>query len=264
MKRKKKKLSPWLSGILAVFIVFLMAVVLIVLFPETQHQNEQENSKEEKNEISQTGVTQEEAESEIDQEESEVENETIVGLKFPYSLPESDLVITSVFQYDGLNPDCENQEGNEIAAITVKNISDTYLSSAEINLISNSGEEFCFVLTDLPANKEVMVFSNENKSSKIGDVYVGVECGTVFDTEASMNDDRIAVSVNGVHITLQNNTDEDISEIDVYCRSSLGDQYFGGITYSYTINDLPAYGTAELDAVDCILGLAEVVRIAIN
>lgn len=264
MKRKKKKLSPWLSGILAVFIVFLMAVVLIVLFPETQHQNEQENSKEEKNEISQTGVTKEEAESEIDQEESEVENETIVGLKFPYSLPESDLVITSVFQYDGLNPDCENQEGNEIAAITVKNASENYLSSAEINLIAVSGEEYDFTLTDLPTDKEVMVFSNENKSSNIDDAYIGIECVPVLDTEASMNEDKISVFVDGIHVIIQNNTDEDINNIDVYCKSTMGDQYFGGITYSYNISNLSAYGTAELDAEDCVLGICEVVRIAIN
>ena len=59
-------------------------------------------------------------------------------------------------------------------------------------------------------------------------------------------------------------TDAVIDEVVVYCHSDLGDQYFGGITYNYTVKSIPANGTAEIDAVDCILGLAKVVRIVVK
>ncbi|MBR5126257.1 MAG: hypothetical protein IKU68_05935, partial [Oscillospiraceae bacterium] len=64
-------------------------------------------------------------------------------------------------------------------------------------------------------------------------------------------------------ITLQNKTAEEIPELVLYCHASLGEEYFGGITYKYTVNNLAAQGSATVNAVECTLGIAEVVRIAI-
>ncbi|MBP3664301.1 MAG: hypothetical protein J6J03_03990 [Tyzzerella sp.] len=194
------------------------------------------------------------------------ENSDVIAesIEFPLILEDGKLEIESVIQYDGLNPDCSNQEGNNIAAITVRNLTDTYLESAEIAITSGSGNIITFVITDLPSGETAFVFSQENESVEADEVYGDVICEAVFDENASMNEEQISVSVEDTVITLQNKTNENLSNIVVYCHSTLGDQYFGGITYTYTIQSLPANGSEEVDAVDCILGLADVVRVTIN
>ena len=63
---------------------------------------------------------------------------------------------------------------------------------------------------------------------------------------------------------MANVSDRDLKNIVVYCRSLFGDEHVGGVTYAYTIDELPAGETAAVEAWDCILGTAEVVRIAIS
>lgn len=186
------------------------------------------------------------------------------ALTFPAVLADGRLEVQSVFQFSGINPDCGNRECTDAASLTVKNLSDTHLERAEITLTAGPDQVLHFVVTELPAGKVSMVFSQENASVEMDAVYSGLTCDAVFNADASLQEDVVAVSVDGTRITLQNKTDTEIAQLVVYCRSTLGDQYFGGVTYPYTVNRLSAYGTAELDAVDCILGMAEVVRIAIH
>lgn len=185
-------------------------------------------------------------------------------VSFPLSLEDGKLEITGAFQFDGINPDSSNQEGSELASITLTNTSDTYLEKADLSMYTDDGTLLTFTVTDLPAGKSAMAFSLENASSVADAAYGDVTCQAEFDESASLMEDQITLSVAGTHVTLRNNTDTELTDLVVYCRSSLGDQYFGGITYTYTVNNLPAYGTAELEAEDCILGLAEVVRIAMD
>ncbi|MGM9643434.1 MAG: hypothetical protein ACI3XI_09520 [Eubacteriales bacterium] len=195
---------------------------------------------------------------------SQTRTESIDAIAFPLLIEYGKLEIESVIRYDGLNPDCGNREGTDIATLTVRNVSDTYLERAEITMTSGNGYILTFVITDLPAGEAVLAFSRENVSVKSDTVYVDVICEAVFSTDASMSEELISVSVEGTAITLQNKTNESLSNVVVYCHATLGDRYFGGITYSYTIQTLPANGTAQAEAVDCILGLAEVVRITVS
>lgn len=189
---------------------------------------------------------------------------SVIPVTFPLVLEDGKLEIENVFQFVGFNPDCGDQEGDDIASITVKNTSDTYLERADITLTADDGQVLHFSVTCLPAGKTAMAFSQENALAETDAVYGNITCEAVFDTNASMNDDKISVSIDGSRITLRNKTGKEITELIVYCRCTLGDQYFGGITYTYTVNNLAPYGTAEVDAVDCILGMAEVVRISVN
>lgn len=184
-------------------------------------------------------------------------------LEFPLMLDSGKLEVTSLFQFDGFNPDCGDETGKDIASILVKNTSDRHLERAAIVFTSSSGATWNFVLTDLPAGKTVMAFSQENASASPGEVGIDATCDAVFSETASMCEDRVAVSVEGTVITLQNKTAEVIPQLVLYCHSSLGEEYFGGITYTYTVNNLVAQGSATVNAVECTLGIAEVVRIAI-
>lgn len=185
-------------------------------------------------------------------------------IEFPYVLENGSLEIESALTFDGVNPDCNNQTASDIASIVVKNTSGVHLAAANFALTASNGEVFRFSVTDLPAGASAVLFSLDNASIEEHIPYTQVSHDVQFDVDASMCEDQVSVSVEGTLITLQNNTDAELNNIVVYCRSTLGDQYFGGVTYNYTVNNLAANGTAEVDAVDCILGLAEVVRIAID
>lgn len=256
---KKKKAKKSRKGLAAVVVLLVIAIALgLFVMPQVLYKlSGEENSSED-------GYVDTVPDGQDAENEADATVHNMEAVEFPLLLEDGKLEIENAFQFDGINPDCGNQSGNDIAAITVKNLSGEYLSKAEISLETSEAASLHFVITDLPAGASTMAFDADNTSSSAESSYGNVACDAAFDAAASMNAGAVAVSVNGTHITLQNLTDSEINEVVVYCRSTLGDQYFGGITYTYQVNNLTAGGTAELDAVDCILGLAEVVQIAVN
>ena len=57
--------------------------------------------------------------------------EKVNAVEFPYKLEEGKISIDSVFQFTGFNPDNENMEGENIAALTVVNQSEQHLTFAQ-------------------------------------------------------------------------------------------------------------------------------------
>lgn len=262
-KRKKKQRKNLVAAALLTVValataLFLMPQVLYRLNGEAEY-SENVSGLPDNSDVNEATVSTTPAGSEDSSPMTSQE-----PLEFPLALENGKLDIESIFQFDGINPDCGNQEGKNIATATVTNLSDMYLESAELSVTTDSSDVLRFVITDLPAGKTALVFSAENASVKETTAYADVVCKPVFNPEASMNEDKVTATVEGTKVTLKNNTSEEIANIVVYCHASLGDQFFGGITYTYPVNNLPANGTAEVDAAECFLGLAEVVRIAIN
>ena len=264
MGKYEKKESKFRTVALIIAIVLTMAIILTALavfvVPQvlTKLRSLQENPLSNQNETTSVSDTT------VPSEGSSETSETVKTLDFPLVLANGSLEIESVLQFDGFNPDCGNMEGKNIAAITLKNLSGTYLDSATISLTTVNGAVLNFTVTDLPTGLPVMVFAQDNANVEANEVFTDASCDYTFNPEATMHDDKITVSVDGTLVTLQNNTSEELTNIVVYCHSTLGDQYFGGITYTYSIQTLPANGTAEVDALDCFLGLAEVVRVAFD
>lgn len=180
---------------------------------------------------------------------------------FPCELEGGSLSIESLFQTDGFNPDCGNEEGEQIASMVLKNNSDQYLTKANITLTMADGSNLNFEVTHLPAGESAMAFSLENASISKDPICVDVSCDAAFEDTASVVNHKVTATVSGMTVTLSNVSGQDLTDVVVYCRSPFGEEYFGGITYSYTVNSLPANQSASLEAVDCILGMVEVVRI---
>lgn len=264
-ERKKEKKSR--RGLI-VAIVLVIAAILLVLFVMPQILYRLNNGGDTAD-FSSTSAT-EPQNSDADEEstgtgpgETVSEEPAGAALEFPYLLEDGKLEVESIFQFDGINPDSGNQQGTNIATITIRNLSDAYLESAELSFTTDTGDVLRFLVSDLPAGQTVLAFSTDNTSVDKATEYTEITCAPVFNTEASMHEDQVTVAVEGTKVTLKNNTNRVLEKIVVYCHASLGDQFFGGITYTYTVTDLPAYETTEINAVDCFLGLAEVVRIAI-
>ena len=257
-KNRKKQTKKVGIGIAPVCIVALAAmVVLVCLFLPDEPKPEEPTGT---GSVPTESTCASQPETKPQQEQSPISEQIV----FPLRLSDGMLEIESMLQFDGLNPDCGNKDGKNIAAIMLKNLSEAYLCRADIQMKSSDGKLLRFVITDLPAGATVIAFSVDHLSSSIDTFYGDPVCDAVFDTNPPDWDAQVSVSVDGTCITLRNNTDQPIGKIVVYCHGTMGDQLFGGITYSYTVNNLIAGGTATLDAVECILGLAEVVRIVVN
>lgn len=183
-------------------------------------------------------------------------------LEYPMILEDGRLEIENLFQYDGMNPDCGDEEGKNVASIMLHNASNSHLLEADIHLTLEDGSVLTFHVAELPAQTSAMVFEKGNVSTE--EKVTDAVCTAVWDSAAEPMPEALPVTVDGVAVTVTNKTGRDISELVIYCRCPLGEEYFGGIAYSYTINNLPANESATVEAWDCILGMVEVVRIAEN
>lgn len=250
--KKPKKHFP----VIAIFLVVILALAAVFLLPR-------DTSGDVSDPVAGTGQqalpTREQPA--ISTEPVETQQLTV---DFPLTLEDGKLEVENIFQYEGINPDCDFEDGTDVASIMLKNLSEDYLAEAKITLELVDGTALNFVVNDLPAGKTVMAFSVDNTSVEADVECVSAVCTASWDSELVALPDAVSVSVDGVAITVTNNTDQDISELVIYCRCPLDEDYFGGLAYPYTINDLSANGSATVEAWDCILGMAEVVRIAVN
>lgn len=255
LRKKKKKPVALIAAVVLVVVIVLAAFALFVM-PRLLYQLSGGEDGE-------PVQTEPQSIQETDAPDAATEP-AASSITMPLALDGGQLEINSLFPFSGINPDCDNQEGEDIAAILLKNTSDTYLSQANISLTLADGSQVHFAVTNLPAGKSTMAFSTENLPLPADAACTGAACDAVYDDTAVTESDRVSAAVSGVTVTLTNTSGEAIPEIVVYCRSTLGEDSFGGITYQYTVTDLPAGGSATVNATDCILGMAEVVRIAMN
>lgn len=255
---RKKKKKPVVKILILVAVILVLAAAAVFVMPQVLYRlsggEDAEPAQTEAQLSAQTTAPVETTET----------APTISTVAFPLTVDDGRLEINSLFQFSGINPDCGDQEGEDIAAIVLKNVSSLYLAEAKVTLTLLDGTQLNFFVTELPAGASVMAFSTENLSIPAHAECISTACETSFDPTAVTVSDQVTAEADGVHITLTNISDQDISQIVVYCRSPLGEEYFGGTTYSYTVTDLPAGESTTVDAVDCILGMAEVVRFAVN
>jgi hypothetical protein len=184
------------------------------------------------------------------------------GVAFPVILLEGDIEIESLFQFSGINPDAQKQEVTDVASIVLKNTSGRYLDEATVTATLASGRELTFVLRDLPDGTAAMAFSAENHSLLETDVCTDLTAEATFGEAPGNNGAEITVE--GMTVTVTNTSSEDMNQIDVYYRDVFDEQYFGGVTYIYTIDNLAAGETMTFSAEESLLGVIEVVRVAVN
>lgn len=189
---------------------------------------------------------------------------TSTALSFPYALENGKLEVESVFQFSGFNPDCAGAEGENIAALQLRNLSQEHLTKADITLTIKDGPSINFYVADLPAGASAMVFSTENQSMETSAEPEAFDCKADFEMQSPLMQDKLNISTENMVVTITNTSDEDISNLIVYCHSVLEDACFGGLTYIYKISNVPAGASASVNAVDCYLGGTMVVRIGVE
>ena len=59
-----------------------------------------------------------------------------------------------------------------------------------------------------------------------------------FESDASMNDDKIQITTDGGNITVKNISDSPISEMSIYYKYLIDGIYYGGIAFSGKFQDI--------------------------
>ena len=181
----------------------------------------------------------------------------------PMELEGGRLTVRALFPYSGMNPDAALAFGEDIAGLQLTNTSDEHISLAELTAVLEDGTELCFRVEDLPPGMSAMVF-DPAQTALAGDLSCVDLYGFAEFEEDPMQSELVAVSVDGITITLKNVSGRDLTDLSVACHGLLDGSCFGGTTYIYDVASLPAGAVTVINAVDCILGEARVVRVEIG
>lgn len=253
-KKKKKKKAPVMAVILTMLVLAILVVFVLGVMPQLLYRlsGEEETVPTEETPVVSIETT------------APTETTVMSVLEFPQVCENGWLTLDSLFQYDGINPDCGNQEGDNIASLLVKNTSETFLTDATIRVVLSDGTQTDFVVTNLPAGETAMAFSADNAELGDGVACIGMTCEAGWGNSGGQIPESVVTSVDGMTITVKNKTAQEIPELVVFCRAPFDEEYFGGKAYEYTVNNLPAYGSITIDALDSIMGVVEVVRVAVD
>lgn len=229
--RKKKKQDKTLKKVLLVILIVLVSFLIVIIGRDVLKKRTETNT--------QSGQK----------------------ISFPYELEDGKLIVNSLFQSSISNPDCNGEEGEDIASLEIKNASDEFLTEAQITVTLDDGDEIPFLVTNIPAGKTVWAYATDNTSISLDFVCNRIKCKAQFSDKMPVMAESVSYEVNETSVTLNNLTGNEISGLSVGCHCLFEDVFFGGLTYNYKIEELPANESITINAEDCYLGSAEVVCI---
>lgn len=184
-------------------------------------------------------------------------------LDFPYMIEEAQLRIESLSAATIPNPDAGGEMGDDIACLEITNMTGQYILQADLMLTLSDTQTYHFEIHDLPVNDTVQAFDVNNAVLDFKSAAKRIE---VTDLQFAEGDQlmksQISIEVQELTVTLTNISQADLGPLEVICLCDFDGTYFGGRSYSYTVDGIRAGQSVSFDAVDCYLGKATVVRIA--
>lgn len=210
--------------------------------------------------VSPSDASQESIADDPSEAEEIQETEPVQGIAFPYALDDGKLLVTSLFQSSIMNPDCDLAEGEDIATLEIVNQSEEYLSLGSFEVTLPDGQVLRFTAAEIPPGAKVWAFELDNGSIETEAPCIALTVTSQYETRQMP--EGIAVEVDGTDVTVTNQTGQPVTNLTVYYHDRFDDVYFGGLVYTILIDEIPAGGAKTIDANDCFLGDAEVVRVS--
>lgn len=212
-----------------------------------------------------TSGTDEAAGSNENSQTQETGNSDSTDGEIESTLPEieesSSLTLSSVYTSSIQIPDCGGEYAEEVASLEVTNSSERYLVSAALTATMSDGTEVLFTISDLPAGATAEIFDTENQTIASGVTCTALVCTSEgYIGEDVLMSDVIEVTVSGSDAVITNTGDSDLSGLTVVYHCDMAGLYFGGTSYTVTIDNLAAGESCELTD-DELAGEIAVVRI---
>lgn len=173
----------------------------------------------------------------------------VEGIKLPYKIKDTDMIIESIGQYTGpFIEDGNDKPTGNVISLVVKNNSDKVIQYGEINLKVNNKDIITFKLTNIPSKTSVLVMESTGKYKyNKKDSY---KCLTSIQAELDkmtlMKDKIEVVTVDDGKIAIKNKSNDKLDTVYVYYKYFQdGGTYLGGITYRSKFENLEPGETKE-------------------
>ena len=171
------------------------------------------------------------------------------GLKLPYKVEKTDLVIENIGQYTGqFIEDGSDKPVANVLSLLVKNNSDKVVQYGEINIKVNGNKNAVFKVTNLPPKTSTLVMESTGKIEfNKDDKYKYVDSIQAKLNNMSLMKDKVQITKqeDGV-IGIKNVSGKDLGTVYVYYKYfQEGGAYLGGITYRVKFENVKAGASVE-------------------
>lgn len=171
------------------------------------------------------------------------------GLKLPYSVEKTDLVIENIGQYTGqFIEDGSDKPVANVLSLLVKNNSNKVVQYGEINIKVNGNKNAVFKVTNLPPKTSTLVMESTGKIEfNKDDKYKYVDSIQAKLDNMSLMKDKVQITKqeDGV-IGIKNVSGKDLGTVYVYYKYfQEGGAYLGGITYRVKFENVKAGASVE-------------------
>ena len=193
-------------------------------------------------------------------------NKKVGGLKLPYNVENTSLVIENIGQYTGpFVEDGSDTPTANVLSILVKNNSEQVIQYAEIKVKINNKKTVIFKVSNLKAKTSALVMESTGKVEyKEDDKYKVVDSLDATIDKMSMMDKQVAiVSSQDNKIKIKNISDKDLGTVYVYYKNiQNGGAYLGGITYRAKFENMKAGATVEAETSHFYKNGSEIVMVS--
>ena len=210
---------------------------------EKQQVVEQQETAEEKRSVEKKVEPWEDFNDVINRSEQEALKKPMVEqevIEFPYTIPNTNLVIRKIEGYDGTYlEDGADKNVADVATMLLENVGSSDVEFATVT-IESSGQTFLFEASVIPCGAVVIV-QEKNKAQFVSGEYK--KCSAeVAETETLQMSENI-VSIENLEnnsLSVTNLTNETIPCVRVFYKFYMEDEnaYIGGITYTAKLIDL--------------------------
>ena len=193
------------------------------------------------------------------------EDGLVADMTLPYSIPNKNLDILSIGQYEGkFVEDGSDDKKDNVLAIVVKNTSDKTISSGEIKLRKRgTSKSIKFIFTNLKAGSSALVMESTGEVNFNGEnKYVYISSSVNTEDSTSLMEDKIEVTTKDKNITVKNLTDKNLNTVYVYYKIVTdGNCYLGGITYRAKFENVKGEKSVTADTLHFSNKNSEIIKI---
>ena len=201
-----------------------------------------ENAKEERKKgsrtVKDTAQSKQEDSSKVKKKET-----NIIGIKLPYEIEDTGLVVEKVGAYHGaFVEDGRDKKVKNVLAMTFENKTDQVIQYSNISFRTTSGKTAEFKITMIPAGGKVIAFEQNKMKYKKSNKYELDDQITAYmePDQVSLLEDQVSiVGTNKNQLTITNLTDATIKVLRIFYKYQYDDgTYVGGITFTSKIKNL--------------------------
>ena len=189
----------------------------------------------------------------------------VANMTLPYSIPNKNLDILSIGQYEGkFVEDGSDDKKDNVLAILVKNTSDKTISSGEIKLRKiGTSKSIKFIFTNLKAGSSALVMESTGEVNFNGEnKYVYISSSVNTEESTSLMEDKIEVTTKDKNITVKNLTNKNLNTVYVYYKIVTdGNCYLGGITYRAKFENVKGEKSVTADTLHFSNKNSEIIKI---